>query len=203
MLGHSPAPVVPQQSQPQSLNADEFYWLCTRDAGARPARYYLQLARLARSRAVWSTKSSESSARACESPPSALQTQRGEEGRGARKLTRQPQRIVKIIATPLHRNLGIDSSLLPSSDFEEQIRRGFRDSVRSSVRNFRIEWTTHSDANSGQGLFVYAFWRFIFCLQTECASCCSHVLIPLLNVPSNSPYAMLLMGEWRPRPAQR
>ena len=82
-------------------------------------------------------------------------------GRGARKLTRQPQRIVKIIATPLHRNLGIDPSLLPSTDFEEQIRRGFRDSVRRSVRNselngkltaIQIQASDHSYTPSG-GLF--------------------------------------------------
>lgn len=71
-------------------------------------------------------------------------------GGGARKLTRQPQRIVKIIATPLHRNLGIDSALLPSGDFEEQIRRGFRDSVRGSVRNLELNGQLTTIQNSGQ-----------------------------------------------------
>jgi hypothetical protein len=68
--------------------------------------------------------------------------------RQAHELTRLPQSIVKIITTPLHRNLGIRSSL-PSGDFEAQVRRGFRNTVRVAVDNLN-KWTTHGDPNSGQ-----------------------------------------------------
>jgi hypothetical protein len=71
----------------------------------------------------------------CEPVSCHRQRHRASARQGTCGSTRLPQGIVKIITTPLHRNPGIRSPSLPSGDFEEQIRRNFRNNVRSITNN--------------------------------------------------------------------